>query len=140
MFSALRATSFLNTVSKYAKAVPLYQEATSNRTNSILARPLWHITDVNIFKSFRQANITRPEKGLYGCGISSGIVLSLLRLNEETRQELIDRLSDMYIGYWKVNNELIDIHLSRLANERLIKYLDKYEITKKGSDALSEND
>ncbi len=46
----------------------------------------------------------------------------------------------MYIGYWKVNNELIDIHLSRLANERLIKYLDKYEITKKGSDALSEND
>ena len=46
----------------------------------------------------------------------------------------------MYIGYWKVNNELIDIHLSRLANERLIKYLDKYEITKKGSDSLSEND
>lgn len=67
-------------------------------------------------------------------------ILHLLRLNEETRQELIDRLSDMYIGYWKVNNELIDIHLSRLANERLIKYLDKYEITKKGSDALSEND
>ncbi|MCK4430800.1 MAG: hypothetical protein KAW19_05805 [Candidatus Aminicenantes bacterium] len=67
-------------------------------------------------------------------------ILHLLRLNEETRQELIDRLSDMYIGYWNVNNELIDIHLSHLANEGLIKYLDKYEITKKGSDALSEND
>lgn len=57
-------------------------------------------------------------------------ILRLLRLNSRTRQELIDKLSDMYLGYWQVNNKLIDIYLSRLADEGLIKYYSyKYEIT-----------
>ena len=57
-------------------------------------------------------------------------ILRLLRLNSRTRQELIDKLSDMYLGYWQVNNKLIDIYLSRLADESLIKYYSyKYEIT-----------
>ncbi|GAH25449.1 unnamed protein product [marine sediment metagenome] len=42
----------------------------------------------------------------------------------------MDKLSDMYLGYWQVNNKLIDIYLSRLADEGLIKYYSyKYEIT-----------
>jgi len=57
-------------------------------------------------------------------------ILRLLRLSNRTRQELIDKLSDMYIGYWQVNNKLIDIYLSRMADEGLIKYSSyKYEIT-----------
>ncbi|MCD6097967.1 cation transporter, partial [bacterium] len=42
------------------------------------------------------------------------------------------------MGYWQVNNELIDISLNYLESEGLIKYSDKYEITKKGSDALGK--
>ena len=57
-------------------------------------------------------------------------ILRLLRLSNRTKQELIDKLSDMYIGYWQVNNELIDINLNRIADESLIKYYSyKYEIT-----------
>lgn len=67
-------------------------------------------------------------------------ILRLLRLNTRTRQELIDKLSDMYLGYWQVNNKLIDIYLSRLADEGLIKYSDKYEITEKGLDALGKKE
>ena len=67
-------------------------------------------------------------------------ILRLLRLNIRTRQELIDKLSDMYIDYWQVNNKLIDIYLSRLADEGLIKYSDKYEITEKGLDALGKKE
>lgn len=64
----------------------------------------------------------------------------MLRLSARTRQELIDKLSDMYIGYWQVNNEFIDIHLNRLTNEGLIKYSDKYELTEEGLDALGEKE
>ena len=57
-------------------------------------------------------------------------ILRLLRLSNRTKQELIDKLSDMYIGYWQVNNELIDINLNLIADESLIKYSSyKYEIT-----------
>ena len=67
-------------------------------------------------------------------------ILRLLRLNSRIKQELIDKLSDMYLGYWQVNNKLIDIYLSRLADEGLIKYSDKYEITEKGLDALGKKE
>ena len=67
-------------------------------------------------------------------------ILRLLRLDSRTRQELVDKLSDMYVGYWQKNNELIDINLNSLANEGLIKYSDKYEINRKGLDALGEKE
>ncbi|OYD16521.1 hypothetical protein CH333_03205 [candidate division WOR-3 bacterium JGI_Cruoil_03_44_89] len=77
-------------------------------------------------------------------------ILRLLRLNSRTRQELIDKLGDMYLGYWQVDNELIDIDLNHLTDERLIKYSDtyrtiilvrdKYEITEKGLDALDRKE
>jgi len=67
-------------------------------------------------------------------------ILRLLRLNNRTKQELKDKLSDMYIGYWQVNNKLIDIYLSRLADEGLIEYSDTYEITEKGLDALDKKE
>jgi len=67
--------------------------------------------------------------------------LRLLRLSNKTKQELIDKLSDMYIDYWQVNNKLIDIYLSRLADEGLIKYSsDRYRITEKGLDALQKKE
>ncbi len=67
-------------------------------------------------------------------------VLRLLRLNSRTKQKLLDKIRDMYVGYWKVNNKLIDINLNRLTNEGLIKYSDTYEITEKGLDALSKRE
>ena len=57
-------------------------------------------------------------------------ILRLLRLSNGTRQELIDKLSDMYIGYWQANNELIDINLNKMVDKGLIKYSsNKYKIT-----------
>jgi len=68
-------------------------------------------------------------------------ILRLLRLSNRTKQELIDKLSDMYLGYWQVNNELIDINLNKMANEDLIKYSsDRYRITEKGLDALGKKE
>ena len=67
-------------------------------------------------------------------------ILRLPRLSNKTKQELTDKLRDMYIGYWQVNNKLINIYLSRLADEDLIKYSDRYEITEKGLDALQKKE
>ena len=67
--------------------------------------------------------------------------MRLLRLSNRTKQELIEKLCDMYIGYWQVNNELIDINLDRIVNEDLIKYSsDRYRITEKGLDALQKKE
>ena len=44
------------------------------------------------------------------------------------------------MGYWQVNNELIDSSLNHLTDEGLIMYSDKYEITKKGLDALGKRE
>jgi DNA-binding PadR family transcriptional regulator len=69
-------------------------------------------------------------------------ILRLLRLNSRTRQELIDKLSDMYLGYWQVNNELIARNLSQLESEGLIScghnYNYDYEITERGLEDLVE--
>ena len=63
--------------------------------------------------------------------------MRLLRLDSRTKQELIDKLNSLYVGYWHVNNELVDINLVNLGKEGLISYSDKYEITEKGSEALA---
>jgi len=53
----------------------------------------------------------------------------------------MDKLSDMYIGYWQANNELIDINLNKMSDEGLVKYSsDKYQITEKGLDALQKKE
>ena len=67
-------------------------------------------------------------------------ILRLLRLNSRTRQELIDKLSAIYMGYWQVNGELTDTNLNRLTNEGLIKDSGKYAITEKGLDALGKRE
>lgn len=54
-------------------------------------------------------------------------ILRLLRLDSRTRQELLYKLDDMYLGYWQVNDELINTDLNRLADEGLIKYSDVCE-------------
>ena len=67
-------------------------------------------------------------------------ILRLLRLDSRTRQELLNKLDDMYLGYWQVNDELLNTDLNRLADEGLIKYSDVCEITWKGPDALSKKE
>ncbi len=67
-------------------------------------------------------------------------ILRLLRIKGRTRQELVDKLSDMFLGYWQANNELIDINLSSLVNEDLVKYSEKHEITERGLDALGKEE
>ena len=71
-------------------------------------------------------------------------ILRLLRLGSRTRQELIDTLSDMYLGYWQVNNELIARNLSLLESEGLIScghnYNYDYEITERGLDDLDNKE
>ncbi len=64
----------------------------------------------------------------------------MLRLKSRTGQELVDKLSDMYLGYWQVNDELIDTNLKLLANEDWIEYSDKYAITERGLDGLSKKE
>ena len=36
-------------------------------------------------------------------------ILRLLRLKSRSREELIDKLNDIYLGYWPVNSTLIDV-------------------------------
>ena len=63
-------------------------------------------------------------------------ILRLLRLKSRTREELINKLNDLYLGYWPVNGELIEANLDQLRKEGLISYSDKYEITEKGIGSL----
>lgn len=63
-------------------------------------------------------------------------ILRLLRLEKHTNEELIKRLNDMYLGYWPINNDLIQIKLDNLLKEGLISQSDKFEITQNGLDAL----
>jgi len=64
-------------------------------------------------------------------------ILRLLRLNSRTREELVGKIEEMYIGFWQANDELIDTHLNRLADDGLIRHSDgQYELTEAGSDAL----
>ena len=67
-------------------------------------------------------------------------ILRLLRLDSRTRQELLNKLDDMYLGYWQVDDELLNTDLNRLADEGLIQYSDVCEITRKGLDALSKKE
>jgi len=71
-----------------------------------------------------------------------GHILRLLRLDSRTRQELIDKLSDMYLGYWQVNNELIARNLSQLESEGLISCGDNHnhEITERGLEDLDNKE
>ena len=67
-------------------------------------------------------------------------ILRLLRLDSRTRQKLLNKLSNMCLGYWHVNDELVDLDLNRLADEGLITYSDVCEITRKGPDAMSKKE
>ncbi|SHJ48292.1 cation diffusion facilitator family transporter [Dethiosulfatibacter aminovorans DSM 17477] len=67
-------------------------------------------------------------------------ILRLLRLNSRTRQELLDKIKEMYVGYWMSNNELIDINLNTLMHEDSIEYSDKYAITEKGLHELDKRE
>jgi len=67
-------------------------------------------------------------------------LLRFLRLNQRTREELKQKLEDLYLGYWKVNEKLLDDYLNRLAQEGLIKRSEIYQITEKGLDAIGEKE
>jgi len=67
-------------------------------------------------------------------------MLRLLRLKPRTKEELIDKLDALYIGYWKVNGELVDDNLNNLTDESFVEFSDKYKITEKGLDTLTEKE
>jgi cation diffusion facilitator family transporter len=57
-------------------------------------------------------------------------------MKDRARQELLEKLGNMYLQYWQVNNKLIDINLSNLLSKDLVRFSEKYEITEKGLDIL----
>jgi cation diffusion facilitator family transporter len=68
-------------------------------------------------------------------------ILRLLRSSSRTKQELKDKLNDIYLGHWQVNDGLVNANLDRLCEEHLIKYSDsKYEIAEGGVQLLSDKD
>ena len=66
--------------------------------------------------------------------------MRLLRLDSRTRKDLTDKLADIYLGYWQVNNELIAINLNQLQSKGLIKSEAGYEITERGWGALANKE
>lgn len=67
-------------------------------------------------------------------------ILRFLRLKPRTKEELIDKLDVLYIGYWKVNRELLDDNLNSLTSRSFVEFSDKHKITDKGLDALAEKE
>jgi cation diffusion facilitator family transporter len=67
-------------------------------------------------------------------------VLRLLRLGSRSKEELTGKLSDMYLGYWKPNEKLIEAYLQRLVDEGLVEHTDRFEITPTGMKALDEKE
>ena len=94
-------------------------------------------------QDMRIANMSKKQLQIKDSQVKNNLrwhILRLLRLNSRTKQELIDKLSDMYLGYWQVNDELVNVNLNRLVNESLIRYSDTYELTEKGLEALSKKE
>jgi cation diffusion facilitator family transporter len=67
-------------------------------------------------------------------------ILRFLRLNSQTQEELVEKISKLYLGYWRINSELITRNLSHLAKEGWITYEGKYLITKKGLAVLEKKE
>jgi DNA-binding PadR family transcriptional regulator len=67
-------------------------------------------------------------------------ILRLLRLDSRTRKELIDKLNDMYLGYWPVTHQLVGTNLDPLRKEGLISYSNEYKITEDGLGALARRE
>ena len=67
-------------------------------------------------------------------------ILRLLRLGNKNNAELIRKFLDLYLGYWKLNEQLIQNELVHLIKENYIKHSDQYEITREGLNVLEERD
>ena len=67
-------------------------------------------------------------------------ILRLLRIESATKQELIEKIDKMYLGYWQVNEALIEENLTDLTNDESITCAEVCQITPKGADALHQKE
>ena len=67
-------------------------------------------------------------------------ILRLLRLGSGTKEDLTDKLADIYLGYWPANKALVAKSLSQLEGEGLIRSGDGYEITERGLEAVGNKE
>jgi len=68
-------------------------------------------------------------------------ILRLLRRSAMNKETLINKIADLYLGYWRLNNKLIESSLSELEDGGLIK-LDnlRYKITERGLEVLNKKE
>jgi len=69
------------------------------------------------------------------------IILRLLRIKNRTRQEMLKKLQNVFIGYWLPNKDLVDENLNRLLKEGNIKKsADEYHLTEQGMQILEDRE
>jgi DNA-binding PadR family transcriptional regulator len=68
-------------------------------------------------------------------------ILRLLRRSAMNKETLINKIVDIYLGYWRMNNKLIESGLSELKANGLIKIDDlRYKITERGLEVLNSKE
>ena len=68
-------------------------------------------------------------------------ILRLLRRSAMNKETLINKIADLYLGYWRLNNKLIESSLSELEDGGLIKIDNlSYKITERGLEVLNSKE
>ena len=68
-------------------------------------------------------------------------ILRLLRRSAMNKETLINKIVDLYLGYWQLNNKLIESSLSELEDNGLIKIDNlSYKITERGLEVLNKKE
>ncbi len=68
-------------------------------------------------------------------------ILRLLRRSAMNKETLINKIVDLYLGYWRLNNKLIETSLSELEDNGLIKIDNlSYKITERGLEVLNSKE
>jgi cation diffusion facilitator family transporter len=67
-------------------------------------------------------------------------ILRLLRKQEASREELFVKLDKLYLGYWQVDEELVDKMLLRLYVDGRILHNDAYSISDEGRESLRKHE
>ena len=68
-------------------------------------------------------------------------ILRLLRRSAMNKETLINKIANLYLGYWRLNNKLIESSLSELEDGGLIKIDNlSYKITERGLEVLNSKE
>lgn len=65
-------------------------------------------------------------------------ILRLISLEYHSKKELMDKINDIYLGFWPINHHLIDKNLQNLLDQHLIVDKNGYQLTTKGKKTLSK--